>query len=662
MARGVARKGQGKKKAAPPAKALGRKRQAEGLELPAETKAIDPIAPGVKLGEHPAAALFPMMEGGDAADFNADIRAHGVSQAVTLIELAGVRLVLDGRNRLRAARLAGQACPAELYVGSDPVRFVMARNLHRRHLTDGQKSMAAADAETFTHGGVRVGEGKANLPAITREEAAAMAGVNVKSVERAAKVKRKGSAVLADAVRAGKMTVGTAAQAVGLSDADQKRVVDEISAGNARTAKQVIKRGRVQERNAKLKARVVADPTRKYTVILSDDEWKHETWSEQGQDRAADMHYSTSEADELIKRQLAAADNAVYYMWSIVPHQPLAFEVMKARGFTYRSQISWWKIYPGNKPGLGYWSRIEHELLLIGTRGDIACPAGGDNWRSVQLSFAGEHSAKPEWCYRMIEAYHPGLVGTMIEYNARKRRRGWSAWGNEIGLIEPPHSELQAEFEAAPLLPDPDYIDVDRKWFHAMRPKMAAVTMTLAPADKPLSAKGRRAVAALAEAAVTAIEKLPAEEAPENPDLRAVWLIEAGRVGEVAAPDLKRVIAAGYATPGRANRKKGDARPALISAHGAAELKAWRQRVADEAAFDGGDVTERNQPWDAGAEAAHGEEFFKAEADRRGIPETPSVAGSGAKKPPFVPPKFLLADSAERKEATAKRDAKRGAA
>lgn len=654
MARGVARKGQGKKKVAPPAKALGRKRQAEGLELPAETKAIDPIAPGVKLGEHPAAALFPMMEGGDAADFNADIRAHGVSQAVTLIELAGVRLVLDGRNRLRAARLAGQACPAELYVGSDPVRFVMARNLHRRHLTDGQKSMAAADAETFTHGGVRVGEGKANLPAITREEAAAMAGVNVKSVERAAKVKRKGSAVLADAVRAGKMTVGTAAQAVGLSDADQKRVVDEISAGNARTAKQVIKRGRVKERNAKLKARVVADPTRKYTVIMSDDEWKHETWSEQGQDRAADMHYSTSEADELIKRQLAAADNAVYYMWSIVPHQPLAFEVMKARGFTYRSQISWWKIYPGNKPGLGYWSRIEHELLLIGTRGDIACPAGGDNWRSVQLSFAGEHSAKPEWCYRMIEAYHPGLVGTMIEYNARKRRRGWSAWGNEIGLIEPPHAELQAEFEAAPLLPDPDYIDVDRKWFHAMR-KPPAVTMTLAPADKPLSAKGRRAVAALAEAAVTAIEKLPAEEAPENPDLRALWLIEAGQVGEVAAPDLKRVIAAGYATPGRANRKKGDSRPALISAHGAAELKAWRQRVADETAFDdAGDVTTRNQPWDAGAEAA----AALAETRTTPLPEkviTESTPGTlaGPAAEPFVPPKFILADSADAKRGKA---------
>jgi N6-adenosine-specific RNA methylase IME4 len=388
---------------------------------------------------------------------------------------------------------------------------------------------------------------------------------------------------------------------------------------------------------------------------MSDDEWKHETWSEQGQDRAADTHYSTSEAETLINRQLAAAEHAVYYMWSIVPHQPLAFEVMKARGFTYRSQISWWKIYPGNKPGLGYWSRIEHELLLIGTRGDIACPAPGDNWRSVQLSFAGEHSTKPEWCYRMIEAYHPGLIGTMIEYNARKRRRGWSAWGNEIGLVEPSPAELLTEFEAAPLLPDPDYIDVDRAWFHAMRPKLAGgVTMTLTPGARPLSARGKQAVAALAEAAAKAIENLPPEDAPESPDLRALWLIEAGRVGEVAAPDLKRVIAAGYATPGRANRKKGDARPALISAHGAAELKAWRQRVADEAAFEAGDVT---------AEAVRGEEFFTAEADRRGIPTAktaapPSVAGPVVEG--FTPPKFLLADSAERVEADRKRDAKRG--
>jgi N6-adenosine-specific RNA methylase IME4 len=621
----------------PAAERAQRKRKAEGLEIPAETRAIDPLPPALKLAEHPAAAIFPMMVGDDLAAFNADIRANGVSQPVTLIEVDGVRQMLDGRNRRRAASLAGQACPAELYIGKTPVKFVVARNLRRRHLTEGQKADAAAQIEGFTHGGERRGDSKDSKDAITRAEAAALTGASERSVARAAKVRKLGSPEIIDAMQQGKIEPSVAAQALDLSKADQKRVVEEIAAGRAKTAKQVLKRGRVKARNDKLKAKVLAAPERKYTVIVTDDEWKYEAWSEQGQDRAADMHYSTSAADVLLQRQLAAADDAVYYMWSTVPHQPLAFEVMKARGFTYRSQFAWWKINPGNKPGLGYWSRIEHELLLIGTRGGIACPAPGDNWRSVQLSFAGEHSEKPEWAYRMIEAYHRPLVGTMIEYNARKRRRGWSAWGNEIGLVEPTPAELQAEFDAAPLLPDPHYIELDRSMFTRLfgsaadREKMAAnypnkVFGTLAPADKPLSEKGREAVEEMTRvaaakltsspaAAMKALAEAAAEEPPENPDLRAIWLVEVGRGGEVAATDLKRVIAAGYVAPGRANRKKGDSRPALVSAHGAAELKAWRERMAEEA----GELSAG-----AGGPAAHGEAFFKAEADARGI-----AAGGG---------------------------------
>lgn len=636
---------------------MAKKRQAEGLDIPAETRDIEPLPPGLELPAHPAAEFFPMLEGQEADDFNADIRLHGVNQAVTLIDVGDVRQVLDGRNRRRAAALAGQACPAELYVGSDPVRFVMQRNLRRRHLTDSQKAFAAAEAEGFTHGGRRVNDdGNADViegrrpVAITREEAAAMTGASVRNVARAAKIKKKGTPDLVDAVRQGRISVAAAVQTLDLPEADQKRVIEEVGAGRAKTAKQVLKRGRVKQRNAALKAKVVAEPVRKYAVILTDDEWSHETWSEQGQDRAAVMHYTTS-ADEVIKsRILPAADNAVNYMWSTVPHAPLAYEVMAARGFTYRSQFIWWKIYPGNKPGLGYWGRIEHEVLLIGTRGDVPCPAPGDNWRSVQLSFVGEHSRKPEWSYRMIEAYHVGLVGTMIEFNARTRRRGWSAWGNEIGLVEPPIDELEREFRAAPLLPDPDYIHIDRGLF----------TRFFGSAeDRAKIAAGRAEIKRLTAAKLTsspavalqAVAELPAEEPPENPMLRVLWQIEKGDVGAhgggVAAADLARAIAEGYATPGRVNRKKGGSRPAMLSAHGAAELKAWRQRIADERAFD--DASPAKGLADQVA-------FFSAEADSRGIP-APPLAGQVVD---FVPPAFLLAESAERQEAIKKRDAKKG--
>lgn len=429
MARGAARKGQGKG----PVKS-------QAPELPAETKPVASIAPDQALEEHPFAAIFPMLAGENAREFNAKVKADGVRVPIVLFE----NKMLDGRNRRRAAKLAGIMCPAEEYIGKDALRYVIALNLDRRHLTESQRAMVAAEAEGFLHGGARRGEKKPTA-AITREQASRLVNVAPRSVASAAKVKAKGSPELVEAVRQGKVTVSEAAKAVDLPEADQKQIIEELSAGRADTAKKVLKRGRVKVRNEKLAARIVKEPTRQYAVILTDDEWKHETWSEQGQDRAAVMHYPVSDLEILKARQLPAFKDAVNYMWSVVPFQPEAYEIMKARGFTYRSQFVWHKV-PG-RLGLGYWSRIEHELLLIGTRGEVPCPAPGDNERSVQALPRGEHSAKPERFYEIIEKYHADLAGHFIEFNARVRRRGWSAWGNEIGLVEPSVEHLRRELQ-----------------------------------------------------------------------------------------------------------------------------------------------------------------------------------------------------------------------
>lgn len=441
MPRGVARKGQGqgvKRKPARLAKASARQER-RAPELPAETKPVPSIAPNAELEGHPFAAIFPMLAGEEAREFNAKVKADGVRVPVVLFE----GKILDGRNRRRAAQLAGIMCPAEEYVGADALRYVIALNLDRRHLTESQRAMVAAEAEGFMHGGARRGE-KLNA-AMKREAAAKLVNVAPRSVARAAKVKAKGSPELVEAVRQGKVAVSAAAQAVDLPEADQKHIIAELSAGRASTAKKVLKRGRVKVRNEKLAANIVKEPTRQYAVILTDDEWKHETWSEQGQDRAAVMHYPVSDLEVLKARQLPAFKDAINYMWSVVPFQPEAYEVMKARGFTYRSQFVWHKT-PG-RLGLGYWSRIEHELLLIGTRGEVPCPAPGDNERSVQPLPKGKHSAKPERFYEIIEKYHAALAGHFIEFNARVRRRGWSAWGNEIGLVEPSVEHLRRELQ-----------------------------------------------------------------------------------------------------------------------------------------------------------------------------------------------------------------------
>ena len=114
-------------------------------------------------------------------------------------------------------------------------------------------------------------------------------------------------------------------------------------------------------------------------------------------------------------------------MWSTVPHLAIAIDVLRLRGFRYVSHYVWGK----DKIGTGHWNRNKHEILLIGIKGEVPCPAPGTQWDSLLIAEAGEHSAKPELFLEMIDAYYPTLP--KIELNRRGRPRpGWDAWGNEV--------------------------------------------------------------------------------------------------------------------------------------------------------------------------------------------------------------------------------------
>ena len=82
---------------------------------------------------HPLAEMFPMVEGQEYDELRASIREHGIINRVALYQ----GKVLDGRNRIRAAMAEGVgSIPTfNLPPDTDPVAFVMAQNVLRRHLT-----------------------------------------------------------------------------------------------------------------------------------------------------------------------------------------------------------------------------------------------------------------------------------------------------------------------------------------------------------------------------------------------------------------------------------------------------------------------------------------------------------------------------------------------
>ncbi len=95
------------------------------------------------LGVHPAAALFPQLEGKPFDELVEDIRKNGVVQPITLWN----GQLVDGRNRLLAARKAGieskdipvKKLPAKLSE-ADVYAYVYSLNYARRHLTDQQRA------------------------------------------------------------------------------------------------------------------------------------------------------------------------------------------------------------------------------------------------------------------------------------------------------------------------------------------------------------------------------------------------------------------------------------------------------------------------------------------------------------------------------------------
>ncbi|WP_224406147.1 MT-A70 family methyltransferase [Afifella sp. IM 167] len=394
---------------------------------------------------HPLANLFPMIEGRARAELKEDIRRHGVQKAIVLYE----EMILDGRNRYELAEETGVPFETVLYADlvaagkapADPLAFVLSHNLHRRHLSDSQRAMVAARVANMRQGARTDREPRAELHEVSAAEAGEMLSVSERSVKSARQVAQNGAPELVAAVDRGSVAVSAAAQIARLPLAEQTKIFAEVArapdgkkalarvAKDLRAERQAEKKARRTVREAELGARQEALPERRYGVIYADPEWEQKAWSDLGLEKAACNHYPVSPTEEIAARpvgDIAAAD-AILFLWATVPHLADALGVMAAWGFAYKSSAVWVK---ESGLGMGYWFRVDHEILLVGTRGSPPAPAQGTQERSVFRSRKGEHSEKPEAVAEMIERLWPSLA--KIELNRRgPAREGWDAWGNE---------------------------------------------------------------------------------------------------------------------------------------------------------------------------------------------------------------------------------------
>lgn len=154
---------------------------------------------------------------------------------------------------------------------------------------------------------------------------------------------------------------------------------------------------------------------------------------------AALNEYKTMTIDDIcaLPVQTIAADDCILLLWATNPLIPEALKVCNAWGFKYVTSFPWVKLSSppqinffgewNYKPnyGVGFWVRGCSEHVFICKRGKVL-PPPNDFVGILSENFF--HSRKPENIYEYAES----MSGPYLEMFARRQRKGWDVFGNEV--------------------------------------------------------------------------------------------------------------------------------------------------------------------------------------------------------------------------------------
>ena len=144
--------------------------------------------------------------------------------------------------------------------------------------------------------------------------------------------------------------------------------------------------------------------------------------------------YSTMTVPEICRLPVAEAADEKSHLYLWVPNAllPEGLEVMRAWGFSYKTNIIWEKVRKDGMPdgrGVGFYFRNVTEILLFGIRGEKNRTLDpGRSQVNLLRAIKREHSRKPDEFISLIERCSPA---PFLEMFARGSRRDWDMWGNQ---------------------------------------------------------------------------------------------------------------------------------------------------------------------------------------------------------------------------------------
>ena len=197
-----------------------------------------------------------------------------------------------------------------------------------------------------------------------------------------------------------------------------------------------IRKNREEENSMKVD---IYNTDKKYNIIYADPPWRYRdvhTWHKMR--GGVEKHYKTMHIKEIENmgetiNKIAAA-NCLLFMWVTFPNLKEGLKVIEKWEFTYKTLgFSWIKTNKKNgKPcfGIGFYTKSNCEVCLIGVKGKPGNLIKSNKVSSCIISERREHSRKPDEARKRIEQ----LVGQVpkIELFARQEVEGWDCWGNEV--------------------------------------------------------------------------------------------------------------------------------------------------------------------------------------------------------------------------------------
>ena len=151
-------------------------------EIVKAVKSLTSDVAALELEQHEIGAILPPMSKRETKELRQSMESQGYlpGNPITLYE----GRVLDGWHRYNSARAAGVTPEFRNFKGDDPAGFVMSLNLQRRHLTDDQRSMIAAELSAINvSDGIEDAAATVNVPASKAKRAQRIANHHPKLKE-----------------------------------------------------------------------------------------------------------------------------------------------------------------------------------------------------------------------------------------------------------------------------------------------------------------------------------------------------------------------------------------------------------------------------------------------------------------------------------------------